>query len=98
MSARLYINQVLESGMTVKLSKDQWHHLGRVRRLSLGDDCVLFNGDGREIEASIVEVSASSASLLLGEAKAVSRELAIEMTIAQFILRPSAGLDAREAC
>ena len=54
---RCYTHQALQVGTQLSLPEDIAAHLLRVLRLQTGDRCVLFNGDGHDYEARLVEAS-----------------------------------------
>lgn len=53
MTTRHFQSQTLTVGETITLDAATSHHLGTVLRARLGDSCVLFNGDGREVAGII---------------------------------------------
>ena len=55
--ARRYFVQPLPPAGTVTLSPGLGHHLGRVVRTRPGDPVVLFDGEGAEVAAKVLEVS-----------------------------------------
>ena len=54
---RCYTQLPLQVGTQLALPEAITAHLLRVLRLQTGDRCVLFNGDGHDYEAKLVEVS-----------------------------------------
>ncbi|MCP5003064.1 MAG: 16S rRNA (uracil(1498)-N(3))-methyltransferase [Planctomycetes bacterium] len=56
------------------LDYSETHHLLHVKRLSVGDTIVLFNGVGEECDAEIVEVKSGRVKVGIGRIKAISRE------------------------
>jgi len=53
---RLFTTEKLAEGSTVALDKESSHYLSRVMRYKTGDKFVLFNGDGHDYQASIVNL------------------------------------------
>ena len=53
---RVFVDLPLAPGARVPLPEDAAAHLVRVLRLREGDVCVLFNGDGRDFDATIASV------------------------------------------
>ena len=51
---RVHVALPLAAGSEVVLPENAATHLSRVLRLSVGDACVLFNGDGCDYAARIV--------------------------------------------
>jgi 16S rRNA (uracil1498-N3)-methyltransferase len=62
MTARYYAPQ-LSNAESCELEGSEFHHLARVMRASVGDQVVLFDGQGNAAEAQVVEISNSRASL-----------------------------------
>jgi 16S rRNA (uracil1498-N3)-methyltransferase len=57
MAERFYINSTLAVGGEVRLRGPEAHHLSAVCRARPGDALCLFNGDGLEYRARVVDVS-----------------------------------------
>jgi Uncharacterized protein conserved in bacteria len=53
-----------------------------VKRVSVGDMIVLFNGVGDECDAKIVEIKSGRARVEIGTIKAISRERKVGIDIA----------------
>ena len=51
---RFYVDQAIADGLVLELPVGAAQHAVRVLRLGVGDDLVLFNGDGRDYPARIV--------------------------------------------
>lgn len=64
MTARYYAPQ-LSDAETCRLEGSEFHHLAHVMRAGVGDQIVVFDGQGHAAEAQIVELSKSHASLLI---------------------------------
>lgn len=60
---RLYVSaeQAWSAGMTLTLSEAAAHHWTRVLRARIGDPAVLFDGQGCEADAELIEISKRSA-------------------------------------
>ena len=71
---RLFIDQSLTAGDRVVLKGNVAQHLGRVLRARAGDHIALFNGDGQEFTATVVNVSKREVSVDIGEAHFPSTE------------------------
>src|SRR3954464_9869573 len=74
MSERFYTNCELAPG-PVELDGPEAHHLAAVCRLRPGDLVCLFNGDGSEYPANVVEVAKKHVGLFVLECKSIDREL-----------------------
>lgn len=81
MSERFYTNSVLELG-PVELEGPEAHHLSAVCRLRPGDTVCLFNGDGADYPARVVNVAKKYVSLEVMERIVVDRELPFPLEIA----------------
>jgi 16S rRNA (uracil1498-N3)-methyltransferase len=81
MSERFYVNSELGPGPVV-LQGDEAHHLAAVCRLRAGDTVCLFNGDGRQYQASIREVSRRAVTLEVQEVESPLRELPFRLEVA----------------
>jgi len=57
-------------------------HLGRVMRGSIGDEVVVFDGDGSEYDAVVREVSRHRIDLTITETRWIDRELPTPLTLA----------------
>ena len=71
---RLFTDQSLTAGDRVVLKGNVAQHLGRVLRARAGDHIALFNGDGQEFAATVVNVSKREVSVDIGEAHAPNTE------------------------
>src|SRR5262245_9165732 len=81
MSTRFYINSPLQPG-PIALTGAEAHHLATVSRLRPGDAVCLFNGDGREYPARIVEAQRRSVLLKIERVEAPDRELPFRIEVA----------------
>ena len=81
MSERFYVNCGLELGAAA-IQGAEAHHLAVVCRLRPGDAVCLFNGDGREYHAVILEAGKRSVELDVQRVAAPERELPFHLEIA----------------
>ncbi len=79
---RFFVDQSLRSGDVTPLPDDVMRHV-QVLRLQTGDALVLFNGEGGEYRAELVEVERRSASVRIGEFSASEAEPPYRLTLAQ---------------
>lgn len=56
-SIRIYQNSELSPGVTASLDESATRHIGQVLRMSVGDEVVLFNGNGFDYPARITNIS-----------------------------------------
>ncbi len=64
--SRFFLPQSLSSGATIQLADKSAHYLRTVLRLKKGADLVVFNGEGGEYPATLVEVHKEVVRLALG--------------------------------
>jgi len=81
MSERFYTNCALAPG-PIELDGPESHHLAAVCRLRPGDLVCLFNGDGADYLATVVDVAKKRVSLDVAERRVVDRELAFRLEVA----------------
>jgi 16S rRNA (uracil1498-N3)-methyltransferase len=81
MSERYYIDAALGFGEVV-IDGPEAHHLATVCRLRPGDAVCLFNGDGQEYQARVVDVGRRRVTLDVVEKAAPQRELPFALEVA----------------
>ena len=74
--------RVVKSGDRAELSGDEAHHLTRVMRQKTGDTVVLFDGNGCEFSAEIIETRKSLVTLTILDVRQADTESARRVTIA----------------
>lgn len=84
---RHHVDAVLAVGQPLSLPEAAVAHLVRVLRLGVGDDFVLFNGDGFDYPARLVSVSKKTAEAQVLARQAAAGESPLRMTLAQGIAR-----------
>jgi len=84
---RLYVEAPLAPGADIALPEAAAGHLVRVLRLGVGDQCVLFNGDGHDYSATVSSVSKREARVRVGAATEVRRESELRIVLLQGIAR-----------
>lgn len=82
---RLYLPQPLAVGATLDLPDEAVRHLVQVLRMGRGERLTVFNGEGGEYAAELVEVARRSARLRVDAHDPVSREAPLTVTIAQCV-------------
>lgn len=75
MAERFYVNCELSPAAEVVLHGPEAHHLAAVCRARVGDVVCLFNGDGQEYPARIVDVSRRDVTLEVVSRESPAREL-----------------------
>src|SRR3984957_2106058 len=84
---RVYVEASLTPGTVVDLPPDTASHLAKVLRARLGDELILFNGDGREFNGAIDAVRGSRVSASVGDSRQVDRESPLAITLLQCVPR-----------
>jgi 16S rRNA (uracil1498-N3)-methyltransferase len=85
---RICVFEELAVGSELRLPTQAGEHLARVLRLDRGHPIVLFNGDGREFQAEISELSKRAVSArVVSERDATDRESPLQLTLAQGVAR-----------
>jgi 16S rRNA (uracil1498-N3)-methyltransferase len=81
MRNRFYVNWSLNLG-PVRITGPEAHHLSTVCRLRAGDAVCLFNGDGREYQATVVSSARRAVELHIVSSTAPDRELGFRVEVA----------------
>jgi 16S rRNA (uracil1498-N3)-methyltransferase len=81
MAIRFYTSAPLTLGR-FGLDGPEAHHLANVRRIGVGDEVTLFNGDGREYRAVVASIARRQVDLDVVGAEETSRELGFQLHIA----------------
>jgi 16S rRNA (uracil1498-N3)-methyltransferase len=84
---RVYVDVALLPGSVVQLPPETASHLARVLRARVGDEVILFNGDGREFSGAIETVRGSRVAASVGESRPVDRESALRISLVQCVPR-----------
>jgi len=84
---RIYRPGPLACGQSIELDGQAAVHLTRVLRLRTGDALVLFNGEGGEFAARLVEAGRRLARIEVGEFAATEVESPLELVLAQGVSR-----------
>ena len=84
MADRFFTPQLLGLG-DVALDGDEAKHMTTVRRFAPGDRVVLFNGDGNEYPASILEAGKRLVSLRIESVETPNRERPFPLIVAAAI-------------
>jgi 16S rRNA (uracil1498-N3)-methyltransferase len=84
---RIYQKMVLTVGTTCMLDKMASKHLLKVLRMRVGEQFVIFNGEGGEYGAEIISTAASVAHIQILEFFDVSREPEVKVHLGQCLSR-----------
>jgi len=77
----------LQQGQTLQLDEDGVAHIGRVLRMGMGDHISLFNGDGNDYLAEIIETSKKSITVTLLSCEKNLSESPLNLHLGQVISR-----------
>ncbi len=84
---RIHCHRPLRPGAIVSLSESAAAHVSRVLRLGPGDELTLFDGEGCEYPAKIVDARGIVVRVQTGECCSVDRESPLHLTLVQGISR-----------
>jgi 16S rRNA (uracil1498-N3)-methyltransferase len=72
--SRLYVRASLSEGETIRLDEESGHYLRTVLRLKRGYDLIVFNGEGGEFPAQVMEAGRDGVWVRLGPHRAREAE------------------------
>ena len=84
---RIYTEQDLTAGTDMVLSGNAAHHAGRVLRMEAGQWLTLFNGDGLDYQAEILETGRKSLQVRITESADPGTEASLTITLGQVMSR-----------
>ncbi len=84
---RFYAGPLPAPGSNVRLPPDEGHHLTRVLRLRRGARVVVFDGQGRQHEATVADDDPRRPVLQLGAPVAAAPEPVVRMTLGVTVLK-----------
>lgn len=84
---RVFSERPLGANREIALGASAAAHVGRVLRLGVGAELTLFDGNGGEYPATIVECRGTVLRARLGEHRAIERESHLKITLAQGLAR-----------
>jgi len=86
-NARFYAPDAHEPGDVITLPDDEAEHLTRVLRLKTGDVLRVFNGHGREFDATVDQADKHGVRVRLGSVVNAAPEARVAITLAQAVLK-----------
>ena len=86
-TTRVFVDLPLREGARIALPEDAANHLVRVLRMQEGDACVLFNGDGRDVPATLRAANKRGVEAELGAPVAVDHESPLRIALVQGVAR-----------
>ncbi len=84
---RVHISGDLQDGCERQLPDSVAAHVSRVLRLGVGDALQVFNGDGHQYAASIVQADKRGVRVRIGASEAVDRESPLRLQLLQGVSR-----------
>ncbi|WP_223671127.1 16S rRNA (uracil(1498)-N(3))-methyltransferase [Kangiella shandongensis] len=85
---RIYTAETqLNAGQAVELDKEPSNHLSRVLRLKTGNDVILFNGDGNNYHAEIIEIERNTVSVHVKQVEISNLESPLHIHLYQGVSR-----------
>lgn len=84
---RIYTEQALTPGSELMLTGNAAHHAGRVLRMEAGQWLTLFNGDGLDYRAEILEAGRKSLQVHVADASDPGTESPLSITLGQVMSR-----------
>lgn len=82
---RIYLPQALSQGDEIDLPDAAFRHLIQVLRLQQGESFTVFNGEGGEFEAELIQVAKKRATVRVGLHAQANRESSLDLTLAQCV-------------
>jgi len=86
-NTRIYTRQALASNTRLELGEDSARHIVRVLRMRKGDQISLFNGNGGEYTAELLQLNKSSVTLQIGSFHNHNIESCLDIELVQAISR-----------
>lgn len=84
---RVHVDAPLAVGTRLALPDAAATHLVRVLRATMGDPCVLFNGDGHDYDARLVALDKSGVEAEITGARAIGNESPLRIVLVQALAR-----------
>ncbi|MHB1948880.1 MAG: 16S rRNA (uracil(1498)-N(3))-methyltransferase [Gammaproteobacteria bacterium] len=85
--SRLFQPTILNENETIQLEEGAAHHIARVLRAKVGDDVILFNGEGNEYAGVIASIDKKAVSVHIKKLIIRCSESPLELYLAQGISR-----------
>lgn len=84
---RIFTRKLLITGQVIELEAAASHHVARVLRMITGQQIILFNGHGGEVEAEIISTTPSGVQVNIGDWKGGQKKTPIAVHLGQVISR-----------
>lgn len=85
---RFYQKEAFIVNQTIELSNENHRHAVQVLRLNKGAPLILFNGEGGEFVATLVEVKKRCSTVLITSFDPVNRESSLKITLILAVIKP----------
>lgn len=82
---RIFLDQALHNGAEIELPDGPARHVAQVLRMRVGDTLTVFNGQGGEFRAELLDVAKRRVSIRLGTHQPVERESPLAVHLAQCV-------------
>jgi 16S rRNA (uracil1498-N3)-methyltransferase len=79
---RIYTAQQLNANSLIELAEAPSHHLSKVLRMQVGRELILFNGEGGEYSAEIVDIKKRAVSVNTKEFSAINNQSPLKLELA----------------
>lgn len=80
---RFYVDMPLQAHSQITLPETVFHHWIRVLRAQIGEQATLFNGQGGEYSAELIEINKKHATVQLQDFNDTNREAPYQVTLGQ---------------
>ena len=84
---RFFVDEALRAGAQIRLPEPAAVHLVRVLRGGIGDECVLFNGDGRDYAARLLATGKRDVRVEVTGVREMANESTLPVTLVQSLAR-----------
>ncbi len=84
---RVHVALPLAAGLEIELPEQAANHLVRVLRMGIGDHCIVFNGDGFDYPARLVDVGKRVVRAEIGAGVDVHNESPLRLILLQGVAR-----------
>ncbi len=87
MKTRLFVSSALINGTEIELDGDQARYLSRALRAHVGDKVNVFDGDGAEWSAAVLQISKNTVTLQIDDSHEAGTESPLKIHLVQGISR-----------
>lgn len=87
MAKRYYTTKKLTVGKAVTLDGEEFHHLKNVMRTRVGEEVILFNGDGNDAYGKVARLDKNSATITIDKVTPCEHEPSCFVTLFQAVCK-----------